>query len=146
MTIKVAGIWELGWNVPLNESWLWTFPLREFNVTDWHMTPVTGIRHNESHTDMQLTEHHTVKEMVDSMPEEYARVFIDETGAVPLKDFSHPENAVYFFGKAGENPTGWKREQDVSVYIPTIANNGVMWPHQVLVTVLYDRLMKEQQG
>jgi tRNA(Leu) C34 or U34 (ribose-2'-O)-methylase TrmL len=144
MGVKVAGIWELGWNTPLNESWLWTFPLREFAVMDWHMTPVTGIQHNERHTDMQLTEHHSTQEMVNSMPEDYVRVFIDEKGATPLKDFVHPENAVYFFGKAGESPIGYKREQDVSVYIPTIANNGVMWPHQVLVAILYDRLVKEQ--
>ena len=144
MAILVAGIWELGWNVPLNESWLWTFPLREFGVMNWHMTPVTGIIHNESHTDMVLTEHHTTQEMVQSIPPEYVRVFIDEKGATPLKDFKHPKNAAYLFGKAGESPISCKREEDVSVYIPTIANNGVMCPHQVLVAVLYDIFSKEK--
>lgn len=145
MSVVVAGIWELGWNIPLSESWLWTFPLREFGVMDWHMTPMTGIIHNEIHANMILTEHHTTQEMVNSMPEEYTRVFVDEKGSIPLQEFEHPENAVYFFGKAGESPVSFKREKDVSVYIPTKQNSGVMWPHQVLVAILYDRMIKEQK-
>lgn len=56
MSIKVGGVWELNWNAPLQESWLWTFVLREFGITDWHMTPVTGIIHNEAHTEMTFSQ------------------------------------------------------------------------------------------
>jgi len=141
--VKVGGIWELGWNTPLVESWLWTFPLREFDVMDWAMTPVSAIRHNEQHSSMSLLEYDTVEEMVEQFSGDCVRVFVDEKGETNLADLVHPENAVYFFGCAGRSPTSLKREGDICVKIPTIANSGVMWPHQVLVTVLYDRLMKD---
>jgi len=37
--VKIAGLWELSWNSPLIESWQWTFVLREFNISQWHMAP-----------------------------------------------------------------------------------------------------------
>ena len=140
--IKVAGIWETGWNVPLSESYLWSFPLREFGVAEWAMSPVTGITHNEKWSGMNLTEYEEISDMVEKFSEGYTRVFIDEKGSIPLHEFEHPEKAVYFFGKAGRTPAEYKKEGDLSVKIITVANNGVMWPHQCLVAVLHDRLVK----
>lgn len=151
MSVKIAGIWEQNWNIPLSESYLWTFPLREFAVTDWAMTPVTGIQHNERHSNLQLKEYQTVKEMIDGFSNDHVRVFVDEKGETSLHEFIHPENAIYFFGNAGRSPMEQKRPEDMSVCIPTIINaepgvpHGVMWPHQCLVTVLYDRLRKSWQ-
>ena len=144
MSVKVAGIWELNWNTPLCESHLWTFPLREFGIMDWAMCPVTGITHNESHSKMCLTEYETVSEMVEYFSEDHVRVFVDEKGETTLDEFEHPENAIYFFGNAGRAPTDYKREGDLSVRLQTVANNGVMWPHQILVAVMYDRQTKWQ--
>lgn len=146
--VKIVGLWELNWNSPLVESWQWSFPLREFEIEDWAMWPVTGIRHNEQHSDMQLTEFNDMQEMVQNFaPDGYTRVFIDEKGAIPLCEFQHPEKAVYFFGNAGRTPAEFKNEErgDVSVVIPTPKENGVLWPHQCLVAVLYDRMMKERK-
>lgn len=143
--VKVAGIWELNWNSPLVESWQWTFPLREFEVGDWAMSPVTGIKHNGSHAGLELEEYDSIKNMVNTFADDtYTRVFIDENGATPLEEFVHPEKAVYFFGNAGRTPAEYKTENDVSVKIATPANAGVLWPHQCLVTVLYDRMIKTQ--
>lgn len=144
MSVKVAGIWELNWNTPLCESHLWTFPLREFNIMDWAMSPITGITHNENNTKMSLTEYQTVSEMVEEFSGDCVRVFVDEKGETPLDEFKHPENAIYFFGNAGRAPTDYKREGDLSVRLQTVANNGVMWPHQILVAVMYDRQTKWQ--
>ena len=144
MGVKVAGIWEMNWNIPLSESFLWTFPLREFDIMDWAMCPITGITHNESSTKMSLTEYETVAEMVEEFSGDYVRVFVDEKGETTLDKFEHPENAIYFFGCAGRAPTEHKREGDLSVRLQTTANNGVMWPHQILVAVLYDRQTKCQ--
>ena len=144
MGVKVAGIWEMNWNIPLSESFLWTFPLREFGVKDWAMCPITGITHNESSTKMNLTEYQTVPEMVEEFSGDYVRVFVDEKGETTLDEFKHPENAIYFFGNAGRAPTDYKREGDLSVRLQTVANNGVMWPHQILVAVMYDRQTKWQ--
>ena len=144
MAVKVAGIWELNWNTPLCESHLWTFPLREFNIMDWAMCPVTGIKHNESNTKMNLTEYQTVPEMVEDFSGDCVRVFVDEKGETTLDEFEHPEDAIYFFGNAGRAPTDYKREGDLSVRLQTVTNNGVMWPHQILVAVMYDRQTKCQ--
>lgn len=143
-TVKVAGIWELNWNTPLTESWLWTFVLREFDIKDWHMTPATGIKHNESHTFMSLIEHDTPIQMVEQLSEDesYTRVFIDENGDTCLTDFEHPEKAIYFFGCAGRAPTTHKKEGDLVVSIPTLMHQSVLWPHQCLLTVLHDRYVK----
>lgn len=42
--VKVAGIWELGWNTPIKEIELWEYPLRDFGVDAFYMTPITGIQ------------------------------------------------------------------------------------------------------
>ena len=146
--VKIAGIWELNWNVPITESWMWTFVLREFGITDWHMTPVSGIRHNESHTGLDLIEHDRCDDMVAevSKDETYTRVFVDETGAIPLNEFEHPEKAIYFFGCAGRAPTDHKDSTDLVVSIPTQENHGVLWPHQCLLTILYDRYIKSLEN
>ena len=44
MSVKAAGLWELGYNVPLLELDQWQYPLREFDVSEFTMSPVTGIR------------------------------------------------------------------------------------------------------
>jgi len=146
MTVTVVGIWEQGWNVPLSESYLWTFPLREYQVIDWRMTPVTGIKHNEQHTNLALTEYNNVDEMVASLDESVVRVFVDETGDMMLHEFVHPENAAYIFGNAGTSALSHRRAQDVVLRVETAANGSVMWPHQCLVTVLHDRLVKSWQS
>jgi hypothetical protein len=146
MGVKVAGLWELNWNIPLNESHLWTFPLREFDIMDWAMCPITGIKHNESSTKMTLTEYQTSSEMVEEFSGDYVRVFVDEKGETTLDEFEHPENAVYFFGNAGRSPMESKRDGDLSVRLQTVANNGVMWPHQILVAVMYDRQEKRRKA
>jgi hypothetical protein len=144
MGVKVAGLWEMNWNTPLCESHLWTFPLREFDIMDWAMYPITGITHNESRSKMNLTEYDSILTMVNEFSEDYVRVFVDEKGETTLDEFEHPENAVYFFGNAGRSPMESKREGDLSVRLQTVANNGVMWPHQILVAVMYDRQTKCQ--
>ena len=143
MSVKVGGIWELGWNVPLSESYLWTFPLREFDVKEWAMYPVTGIVHNELYDGMVLTEYDQPMTMVNEFSEDFTRIFIDEKGTTPLAELKHPENSVYYFGRVGRSiMRECGRQEDLSVVVPTIRNTGVMWPHQILPVILYDRLMK----
>lgn len=144
MGIKVAGIWELSWNTPLNESWLWSFPLREFQVAEWAMTPITGITHMDkwNSNGIKFTEYESVEAMMAEFPGDYTRVYIDDKGAIPLQDFTHPENAIYIFGNVGNSALPYKREEDFSVVVPTVINTGTAWPHQCLMAVLYDRLVK----
>ena len=41
--VRIAGFWELGWNTPIKEIELWEYPLKDFNVDKFYMTPITGI-------------------------------------------------------------------------------------------------------
>lgn len=133
--IKVAGIWELGYSAPLVEFDVWQFMLRDFGVDQWIMTPVSGIAQPI----------HEVAAMEDAISEnpELTPVFVDEKGKTTLKDFEHPANALYLFGKASYSPfTALAQEGECSIRVETVNNQGLLWPHQAAAIVLYDRLMK----
>ena len=145
MSVTVIGNWELSWNTPLKESELWNFPLRDFGVKEWKMTPVTGIRQKEQ--PVNLVEYHRFEDMLaDTIG---TRVFVEAPNQhnritpTLLQDFEHPEDAIYIFGSAHLNPCMlYAKEGDLGITLPTKLNNGVLWPHQVLVEILYDRLVK----
>jgi hypothetical protein len=145
--IRIAGHWEIGWNTPIKEAELWNFPLRDFGIKIWYMWPVTGIRHGESQW-VKLREKHSFEEILaenQDVPHVYMEpnnpCFKDKGS--DLRDFQHPEDVLYVFGSNHFNPTvGHLREEDKMITLPTIRNNGVLWPHQVLVALLYDRMAK----
>lgn len=131
MTVAVAGCWELGYSAPLTERDLWLFPLRDFEVDRWLMSPVSGIY------EPLLEERDTLEGLeVDGL----ARVFVDEHGVTELTDFDHPKDALYIFGKAGFSPLrAYGTQGDLSVRVDTPAAGGMMWPHQVAVLTLWHR-------
>lgn len=141
--IQVAGNWELSWNTPIKEAELWNLPLRDFGVTDWWMWPVSGIRQNEQ--SVTLHERHSIDDILHEN-EHLTWVFL-EPGGDSLHEFNHPQDVMYVFGSAHHNPVarGLPRTGDKVITLPTINNDGVLWPHQVLVTLLYDRLVKSWQ-
>lgn len=137
-SVKVAGLWELGWSAPLTEHDLWQFPLRDFGVDAWFMSPVSGIRSD------QVTEVSDLTEVINSTDHEV--VFVDDKGDTSLRDFVHPENALYVLGKAGQSPmVSHRKAGDSAVCIDTHANGGMLWPHQAISIILYDRLVKSWQ-
>ena len=131
--IKVAGCWELGYNTPIMEYDLWHFPLRDFGVDEFIMTPVSGIN-------KKVTEYKLVQDAIDANPT-LIPVFVDEKGSTELEDFEHPEDVLYILGNAGN--TQYKNK-GFSVKVKTIANKGLLWPHQAICIVLYDRIKKWQ--
>jgi len=142
----VIGSWELGYSAPLTESYLWAWPLREFEVTDWRMWPISGIRCPEQR--VTLTEYPTINDALEGVK---SRIFLEPRNtsypfpseSIWLPDFEHPEEAVYVFGSNHFNPTIARvRPEDVVVTMPTVENSGVLWSHQVMVSVLYDRMVK----
>lgn len=132
--IKVLGCWEVGWNVPLTESDLWIMPLREFGVDELLMTPVSGIAYK------RVREYPSVAEALGAHPN-LTPVFVDEKGEVELEDFEHPEDAIYVFGKVSYSPYIQLGSGHKSVRIKTEAK-GMLWPHQAMSIVLYDRTRK----
>ena len=93
-SIKVSGTWELAWNTPIKEYDLWHFPMRDFGVEEWCMSPISGIKKSN------ITETETINDFIaDNL--DYTVVHIDEDGDIDLEDFEHPEKALYVLGKAG---------------------------------------------
>lgn len=147
--IKIAGHWEIDYMVPLVESYFWSWPLRDFEVVEWLMCPVSGIRNPEQR--VNLTEFPDYKSMLGSC-EDLKRVFLEprtnhqNPDTIWLHDFEHPEDCVYVFGSNHYNPTlSHKREQDMVVSIKTVQDKGVIWANQCAVLVLYDRMIKSWQ-
>lgn len=133
--IKVAGCWELGWNTPLLEYPLWHFPLRDFKVDEWYMTPVSGIAKNG------VIELRNMVEVIDAN-RHLEPVYVDEQGEASLQDFEHPADVLYIFGKAAYSPWREHGKQGRSVRIETPQRKALLWPHQCACLVLYDRMVK----
>jgi hypothetical protein len=148
MTFKIAGHWEIGYNTPYIEANYWNLALRDFEVGEWLMTPVSGIFRNDQEQ-VRLIEFNSYEEMLGSC-EELPRIFLEPRTSkfnpetVWLHDFTHPKECVYVFGSAHYNPTlNFKREGDEVVTVKTKQDKGVLWSHQVVAIILYDRMIKE---
>lgn len=135
--IKVAGFWDLHWNTPIKEIDLWEYPLRDFGVDQHYMIPISGIDNKKVH------ERQEINEVLDKN-RDMTIIFCDERANTLLKDFEHPENALYVFGKANYSPfLNLAREGDLSLKIETVRpQGGLLWGHQAASIILYDRLMK----
>lgn len=148
--ISVLGHWEIGYHAPVTEQYYWSLPIRDFDVVDWNMVPVSGIRNHEANT-TELTEWKTYADFFAAHPG-LPRVFIEPRTAkfnpdtTWLHEFQHPESCVYVFGSAHYNPTlNYCREGDTVVSIKTVHDKGVLWADQALCLVLYDRMIKAWQ-
>lgn len=149
MGITVVGNWELGWNAPIKEVELWNFVLREFNVTDWWMWPVSGVRNSEEQQGVHLEERADLSTILSEVTG--PRVFVEPRNttfpqtldSTWLHDFAHPDDAVYIFGSVYHNPvvSHWQ-EGELKVTLKTERDDGVPWPHQILLALLYDRMVK----
>jgi hypothetical protein len=138
MTVKIAGQWERSWRAPLEEFSDWLHPLKEFNVNEFYMCPVTGIDKS------RVIEHRNLDDVFAENPD-LQRVYIDESATIELPDFEHPVDCIYVLGRTGYSPyITQKREGDLAVKIPSAANSGGFWGHQAAMLVLYDRFLKGQ--
>ena len=144
MTIKVAGHWEIGYHAPVTEAYYWNFVLREFQVKDWLMAPVSGIYNNEERA-VTLTEFPDYDSMLESTGE-LTRVFLEprtnhqNPDTIWLHEFEHPENAFYIFGP--EDGTLGKKILSRCPYKTYIPTKGCMNLAASVNVILYDRLAK----
>jgi hypothetical protein len=129
--IEIAGIWEIGRNVPLMEADLWKCALRSYGLKRLNMTPITGI-----HAPW-ISEFASVAEILAAYPD-HQPVFVDETAALELEDFAHPQNALYIFGRSNYSPfiNMAKGHPSFRIECPAL---GMLWPHQCLPMILRDR-------
>jgi len=151
--ITIVGHWDIGYHAPITEQFYWSFPLRDFKVDEWWMSPISGIRNVEGHS-ITLKEANSYQDIFEQIDPDIQRVFLEpinkaqgvtKDDIIWLHDFKHPNDAVYVFGSAHYNPTALKRDQDVIVTIKTIDDKGVLWGDQCAAIVLYDRMVKSWQ-
>jgi len=129
--VEVAGMWELGWSAPITESVLWEYAMREFGVERLNMTPVSGI------SKKWVFEYQNMDSLLSDRSH-LEPVFVDENAQMELREFEHPQNALYVFGKGSYSPFSAMARNHQSVKIKS-SKPGLMWPHQTLAVVLYDR-------
>jgi hypothetical protein len=137
MTVHLAGMWEIGWNTPIKEMDLWEMVVRDFEVDKFYMAPVSGI------SNPYVTERAFMENILEEN-DDLTFVFVDEKAKTELRDFLHPENVLYVFGRVGDGALYLKRDQDLFVRITTPANLALLWPHQIATLLLYDRMLKWQ--
>lgn len=137
--VVVAGMWELGWNTPIKEIDLWRYPLKDFGVDRFYMTPISGI---ESKKVIELPS----LEDILNKNKELLPIYVTEDGEYSLKEFKHPKNVLYIFGKTNYSPFNtMKTEDSMSLRIETKLNRGMLWGHQAAGIILYDRTVKGWQ-
>lgn len=132
--IEVGGLWELGWSAPITESEHWEYAMREFGIERINMVPVSGINKR------WVFEYDHIEEMLADRSH-LTPVFVDENATTELRDFEHPTNAIYIFGKGTYSPFSSAAENHTSLKINSI-KPGLMWPHQALAVVMYDRVSR----
>lgn len=136
MTVKCVGVWEQGWNTPIKEYDLWHFPMREYQVDEFIMTPISGI------VAQQITEMVDVQAAIDANPT-LTPIYVDEGSGQMLDTFVHPANCLYIFGKASYSPwIAHGSPANSSVKIATPADTALLWANQAAVIILNDRYVK----
>lgn len=133
--VVVAAIWEDGWNTPIKEFDLWYYPLQDFGVDEYVMTPVSGI------LTKKVKEFHTVEEILEKY-KELPIILCDINGEQNLEEFKHPKDALYFFGRSSRSIVSSHGAGHQSLKIVTPNNKGTLWGHQAASIILYDRFLK----
>lgn len=152
MTVKIAGYWDSWFSHRESEYDIsWRFMLKHFGVDEAILIPNCDARHKIplDNTDTPMREMNNINEVLASTSE-LTPVFIDERGTTPLHEFTHPQNALYIFGRTGFAPldglSEWSGHTVVIESIPKLTNTaGWLHPNQACAIVLYDRLRKSWQ-
>ena len=74
-------------------------------------------------------------------------VVFDETGEIPLSEFTHPEDGTYLFGCTGMQniPADYPDRPSVRIEVPNMVHNQGLFGAQAAAIVLYDRERKSWQ-
>lgn len=140
--ITVLGMWEDAWmEAERTERRLWKQTIQAFEVDTWGMCPTHGgpftspIQYDDLAS--MLAAHSGPK------------TFLIPAGRVEdsqsLREYEHPEDAIYVFGNSPENLVGYVDEDDDVVTIDT-PSSQVLFAPVVLSVVLYDRMAKRVVG
>ena len=148
--IKVVGYWDIWFQRKENEYDIsWRFMLKHFGVDEAILIPNynTVSKIPIDYSEVPLIEMNGISEVL-SQNQNFTPIIIDERGTTSLRDFVHPENVLYIFGRTGHNPLDELNWSGQSVFIESVeAHKGsaFLHPNQACSIVLYDRMMKTWQ-
>ena len=130
--VTLLGLWESGWLEPKVEAFMWrqlasAFAVDELALCPEKLAPRTSLRQFNSVGD-------ALRELKGT------RVFLDPNEGESLADFVHPQEAVYIFGRAGDDNRRWAKDATF-VRIVTPAPVDFFALHAAAI-VLYDRETK----
>lgn len=138
MPVTVLGLWEHDWmDAERTERRLWKQTIQAFAVDQWCMAPVRG---GPFTSPIQYT---STEEMLASHPGPKTFLIPSTTlkGASSLKNYEHPENAIYVFGNVPDNLVRYVTDADDVVNIETPVG-AALFAVAAMSMVLYDRHAK----
>ncbi len=135
--ITVIGMWEQGYTLEQTfiEDTIWKQTLSAFAVDRFIM-----IDYPEVHLDnlSKPEQFSTMKDALASSEGERVFLVFSAKDATDMKDFVHPANTVYIFGRPGDNLEQYISSGDHQVHITT-PNNVDMLACSCIAAVLYAR-------
>jgi tRNA(Leu) C34 or U34 (ribose-2'-O)-methylase TrmL len=134
--ITVVGMWEPGYSLEQTflEDTVWKQTLNAFSVDRFCMVKYPGVTAGEISSP---EEYDTMEEALASTNGERIFMCFAQTGT-NLKDFVHPADAVYIFGRPGDDMVQYMNPEDHKIHIQT-PNNVDMLACSCVAAVLYDR-------
>ena len=130
--VTLLGLWESGWLEPKVEAFLWRQLVSAYAVDELVLCPqLLAPRTN-------LEQFNSVGDALPQLHGEH--VLLDPNEGESLADFVHPQEAVYIFGRAGDDNRRWAKDATF-VRIVTPAPVDFFALHAAAI-VLYDRETK----
>lgn len=147
---KIAGYWDVWFQHKESEYDIsWRFMLKHFGADQAILIPNLGSVEKIplDSTQVQLIEMNSIEEVL-SCNKDLTPIMIDERGQTTLRDFQHPEDALYIFGRTGFNPVdslNWEGQSVAIEGVEQFKSEALLHPNQACAIVLYDRLRKSWQ-
>jgi hypothetical protein len=148
--VKIAGYWDVWFQHRESEYDIsWRFMIKHFGVNEIILMPNYNCTNKIplGISEVSLIEMNNITDVLTQNPN-LTPIIVDERGNTPLKNFIHPENALYIFGRTGYNPSDeldWKGQSVFIESIETELGNALLHPNQACSIILYDRMQKSWQ-
>lgn len=145
--VKVAGYWDIWYQHKESEYDIsWRFMVKHFGIDEIILMPNNNTINKIplGLSEIPLVEMNSISEVLAQNPN-LTPIIVDERGNTPLKDFVHPENVLYIFGRTGYNPMDELNWQGQSVFVESVETelgNALLHPNQACSIILYDRMRK----
>lgn len=145
--VKVVGYWDIWYKHKESEYDIsWRYMLKHFGVDEVILIPNLNIVEKIpiDYTEVPLIEMNNISEVLSANPT-LTPILIDERGTTSLRNFTHPENVMYIFGRTGHNPFDELNWKGTSVHIESVEKHlgdALLHPNQACSIVLYDRKNK----